>query len=357
MRRILGILTATTAIAAVLAPATAPSATAAPGRAAVDVFLADGATPVGSTVLHPGDKLVVKGRGFDPAANTSGFPLPVPPGVPHGTFIAFGAFAPHWKPSAGAPEAARATARSGVQWAMAPSALNRVPTAPFDFRRTIRQQWVPLHANGTFTAKLTLSTPKSIPANARWGVYTYGGAGSDNPAQELRIPVRYSTAPGPNTPAPPRRNLIWAYTPSFYRTVTGAAEGTVAGSDGATVDKAGRMSFELRSGSLRGGTGVLRFHGTVVAYTRFHLYEVALADPVLRVRGGHGVLSMRTSTTNMNGTDRLRRIDIADIDLRGAGADGKRAARVAFRPGISPEVLALLSTGTAAPLDLRLSAG
>ncbi|MFT3898812.1 MAG: HtaA domain-containing protein [Gordonia sp. (in: high G+C Gram-positive bacteria)] len=354
MKRLTGITAATTALACALAPAVAPTATAAP-RAAINVYLADGTTPVGSTELHPGDKLVVKGRGFDPNANTSGFPLPVPPGVPHGTFIAFGAFAPHWKPSAGAPESARATARSGVQWAMSRSALGRVPTAPFDFRRTIRQQWVPLRPNGTFTATLKLSTPKAIPAGARWGVYTYGGAGSDNPAQELRVPVRYSTAPGPNTPAEPKRNLIWAYTPSFYRTVTGTTEGTVSGSDGATVDKAGRMSYELRDGVLRGGNGVLRFKGTVVAYTRFHLYEVALADPILRVRGGRGVLSMRTSTTNMNGTDRLRRVDVADVDLRGAGGAGKRGAAVRFRPGISPEVLALLSTGPAAPLDLRLT--
>ncbi|QKT05978.1 HtaA domain-containing protein [Gordonia sp. X0973] len=356
MRRLLGILAAATAMTAAFAPATAPTAVAAPGGPAVNVYLADGRTPVGATVTHPGDKLVVKGRGFDPNANTSGFPVPVPPGVPHGTFIAFGAFAPHWRPSAGAPESARATARSGVQWAMAPQALNRVPTAPFDFRRTIRQQWVPLHADGTFTATLTLATPKSIPAGARWGVYTYGAAGSDNAAQELAVPVSYSTAPGPNTPRTPAKNLVWGYSPSFYRTFAKTTQGSVTGSDGATVDKVGRMSFEQRSGTLRDGNGILRFRGTIVASTRFHLYEVALVDPVLSVRNGHGVLSMRTSTTNMNGTDATRRIDIADVDLRGVTADGKRSARVTFRPGISPQVLALLSTGPAAPMDLVLTA-
>ncbi|NNG98249.1 HtaA domain-containing protein [Gordonia araii] len=355
MRRLIGIFVATTAAAAVIAPATAPTAVAAPSRASISVYLADGKTPVGSTLLHPGDKLVVKGRGFDPNANTAGFPLPVPPGVPHGTFIAFGAFAPHWRPSAGAPESARATARSGVQWAMSRGALLRVPTAPFDFCRTIRQQWVPLRGDGTFTAALTLATPKSIPANARWGVYTYGAAGADNAAHELRHPLRYSTAPGANTPAPPARNLVWAYSPSFYRTVAGTTQGSVTGSDGASVDEAGRMSFELRDGTLRNGNGTLRFRGTVVASTRFHLCEVALVDPVLRVQNGRGVLSMRTSTTNMNGTDATRRIDIADVDLRGAGSDGKRGARVTFRPGISPQVLALLSNGPAAPLDLRLA--
>ncbi|GED96485.1 HtaA domain-containing protein [Gordonia crocea] len=354
MIRVAGILVAGATAAAVIAPATTPSATAAPARPAISVYLADGTTPVGAAQLHPGDKLVVKGRGFDPNANTSGFPLPVPPGVPHGTFIVFGAFAPHWRPSAGAPESSRAQVRGNTKWALSRDALYRVPSAPFDMRRTIRQQWVPLHPNGTFTATVTLATPKSIPANARWGIYTYGGAGADNAAQELKVPVRYSTAAGPNTPVPPKRNLVWAYSPSFYKTVSGTTQGSVTGSEGATVDKAGRMSFERVSGSLAGGNGVLRFRGTVVASTRFHLYEVALVDPILRVRNGHGVLSMRTSTTNMNGTDATRRIDIADVDLSGASADGKRGARVTFRPGISPQVLALLSTGAASPLDLVL---
>lgn len=128
----------------------------------------------------------------------------------------------------------------------------------------------------------------------------------------------------------------------------------MTGSKGASVDKSGRMSFALRDGHLVGGNGTLRFTGTVVAQTRFHLFEVALVDPILRVRGGRGVLSMRTSTTNMNGTDATRRVDLADVDLRGATPDGKRGASVTFRPGISPQVLALLSTGPAAPLDLVL---
>ena len=119
---------------------------------------------------------------------------------------------------------------------MARSALDRVPTAPFDFRRTIYQQWVPLHPNGTFTAKLKLSTPKTIPAGARWGVYTYGAAGADNASQELSVPVGYSTAPGPNTPKPPARNLLWSYSPSFHRTVTGTTQGSVTGSAGAVAN-------------------------------------------------------------------------------------------------------------------------
>ncbi len=156
-------------------------------------------------------------------------------------------------------------------------------------------------------------------------------------------------------PQPPKRNLVWGYSPSFHRTIVGTTQGGVVGSRGASVDKAGRMTFELRDGRLRDGNGILRFRGTVVAYTRFHLYEIAMVDPVLRVRNGRGVLSMATSTNNMNGTDATRRVDIADVDLRGASPAGKRGASVVFRSGISPQVLASLSSGPAAPLDLVLT--
>ncbi|MEE4025952.1 HtaA domain-containing protein [Gordonia sp. PKS22-38] len=344
------------ACTAVVASATlSASASAAPTfRPHIDVFLADGVTPLGDTTVHPGDELVVRGRGFDPNANRDGLPLPVPPGVPHGTFIAFGAFAPDWKPSAGAPESARATDRLGVQWALSADALAQVPDVPFDMRRTIRQQWVPLERDGAFTARLQAGTPADIPAGARYGVYTYGAAGATNAAQELSVPVDYSAEPGPNTPVPAPRNLLWGYSPGFHRTITDDVQGGIYGTDGADIDDAGRMTFDLVDESVTAGSGVLRYRGTVVAFSRFHLAEIALADPVIRVVDGQGVLSMRTSTTNMNGTDAMRRVDIADVDLRqiGSGRD-VLGAQVRFRPGIGPEALAVLSLGPAAPMDLR----
>ncbi|GAB20143.1 hypothetical protein GOEFS_106_00390 [Gordonia effusa NBRC 100432] len=330
------------------------SAAPATQAAHIAVLAADGKTPIGRTQIHPGDELVVRGHGFNPDANKFGLPVPVPPGVPHGTFIAFGAFAPLWQPSKGAPESSRAATRSAVKWALSPAALARVPSAPFDMNRTIRQQWVRLNADGSFVARIRTTTPKGIPANARFGVYTYGAAGADNAAQERYVPINYSTAAGPNTPKPAPRNLVWAYSPTFHQRMTKTAQGGLAASDGASVGDDGKLTFSLRDKKIRGGNGVLRYRGTVVAYTRFHLLEFAMADPQIVVRGGRGVLSMRTSTTNMNGTDALRRIDIADVDLRGLTADGEiTSASVRFRPGIRPEALALLSTGAASPLTLR----
>ncbi|MFW0789601.1 HtaA domain-containing protein [Gordonia sp. CPCC 205333] len=346
---VLGVLVALVGVA----PAVV-SAAPATKTARIAVFAADGRTPIGATQIHPGDELVVRGHGFDPDANKYGLPVPVPPGVPHGTFIAFGAFSPVWQPSRGAPESSRAATRSAVKWALSRSALARVPSAPFDMNRTIRQQWVALKADGSFVARIKTTTPSNMPTGARFGVYTYGAAGADNAAQERYVPVNYSTAPGPNTSKPAPRNLLWAYSPTFHDRVTKTAQGGIAASDGASVGDDGKLAFSLRDKKIRGGNGILRYRGTIVAYTRFHLLEFAMSDPQIVVRGGRGVLSMLTSTTNMNGTDAMRRVDIADVDLRGLTTTGEvTAASVRFRPGIRPEALALVSTGAASPLTLR----
>jgi len=338
---------------AVGVPATAGAAPAT-ADARVAVFVADGVTPLGAQIVHPGDQLVVRGHGFDPDANRQGLPVPVPPGVPHGTFIAFGAFAPAWQPSKGAPETSRAVDRSAMKWALAPSALAQVPDVPFDLRRTIRQQWVTLGADGSFVAHITATTPKDVPAHARYGIYTYGAADATNAAQERFVPVNYDRRPGPNTPRPASADFVWAYAPGFHSTVVDTAQGGLTASGGAGVDDHGRLTFTLRDKRIHNGAGTLAYRGTVVAYSRFHLVEFALADPELSVRDGRGVLTMATSTTNMNGTDGMRRVPIADVDLSRLTADGRiAAAAVTFRPGIGPEALALLSVGPAAPLTLR----
>lgn len=356
--RILAVLIMATA-AAVAATLAAPAARAEGFHPAIAVYLADGVTPAGNTQLHPGDVVVVKGTGFDPNANTSGLPVPVPPGVPHGTFVTFGKFADDWRPSQGAPESARPTDRAQTKWVLSRGALDRVPDVPFDLRRTVRQQWVPLAADGTFTARLVLTEPKRTVPGGTWGVYTFGGADAVNAAQELRVPLNFSTAPGPNTPQPAPRNLVWAYSPGFADTVRDTAQGGLTGSNGGSVGETGALGYELVGNTLRDGSGELRFRGTVVAHTRFHLAEIALADPVIRVTNGTAVLSMRTSTTDMNGTDALRRVDIADLTLsrsdlarleRGEDVSGIPAA---FRPGITPATLAALSAGPASPVSVH----
>lgn len=352
---LIGLLAMCTALAGAVA---APAQAAPHFQPEISVFLSDGVTPVGQTQLHPGDTVVVKGRGYDPNANRDGgLPVPVPPGVPHGTFVTFGKFAPKWRPSQGAPEPARTTNRAQTKWAISDAALNRVPNVPFDMRRTVRVGSVPLHRDGTFTAKITLTTPKDAPADGRWGIYTFGGADSVNAAQEKYVPINYSTEPGPNTPQPAVKNLVWAYLPNFYSTFAETTQGSVVGHDGSSVSN-GALTFELVKNTVRDGSGELRYKGTIVAYTRFHLYEIALADPIIRVAGGKAVLSMKTSTTDQNGTDAMRRIDVADLQLSRAQlaklARGEKVTGIAaaFRPGVTPPLLGLLSLGAASPVDL-----
>ncbi|MFE6862900.1 HtaA domain-containing protein [Nocardia sp. NPDC057668] len=344
---------------AVVTAAGVGAVTATPSAAdpspSIELFTADGKTPLSDTVVHPGDKIVVRGTGFDPSANTDGLPVPVPPGVPHGTFVTFGGFAPDWRPSAGAPGASRGVNRSAVQWIMGESALNQVPRAPFDLQRTIRNQWVPLASDGTFTAVIDVVQPTKAPADAVFGVYTYAAAESVNPSQELAVPVRYDPAPGPNTPKPPAADLTWAVAPGFADTVTGPLQGSMSGRDGAAVrDKA--LTFELDEAAIDPATGLgeLRYRGTVIASTRFHLGEIALADPWIEFTSSGTWLTAETSTSDTIGADDLRRIRVARLD---APATSNRTewsqVSATFEPVLTPASLQLYAGGATAPLSFR----
>ncbi|WP_280212348.1 HtaA domain-containing protein [Nocardia cyriacigeorgica] len=333
----------------------APTATVQPAPA-IELFTADGRTPLADTPVHVGDTIVVKGRGFDPEANTSGLPVPVPPGVPHGTFVTFGAFAPQWRPSEGAPTSARAAQRSAVQWVLSRSALDRVPSAPFDFQRTIRHQWVELEPDGEFTAALQVRLPEQIPAGARFGVYTYGAAEAINPAQELAAPVVFDPAPGPNAPAPPPQDLRWALAPNFESTVTDTLQGTLAGSGGAGVHDDGSLGFTFDSAELdAAGYGTLRYRGTVVAATRFHLGEIAIANPWIEFTPEGTWLTAETSTSDTVGADSLARTRLARLETGPApGATQWTAVPARFEPTLRPASLLPYANTQAAPVSFHI---
>ncbi|MFB7723221.1 HtaA domain-containing protein [Nocardia sp. NPDC056100] len=330
-------------------------ASAAPSGPSIELFAADGVTPLGDTVLHPGDRITVKGAGFDPAANTDGLPVPVPPGVPHGTFITFGAFAPEWRPSTGAPTASRAATRSAVQWVLSEPALNQVPRVPFDLQRTIRNQWVPLSANGDFTAVLEVSQPSKLPADAVYGVYTYAAAEAVNANQELSAPVRFDPAPGPNTRVAPSADLSWSLAPGFADTVTGTLQGSVTGADGAGVrDKA--LTFALDEADIdpRTGLGTVRYRGAITASTRFHLGEIALANPWIEFTSAGTWLTAETSTSDTIGTDSLHRIRVARLDAPATpGRTEWQNVSATFEPVLTPASLQLYAGRAAAPVSFR----
>ncbi|WP_280232696.1 HtaA domain-containing protein [Nocardia cyriacigeorgica] len=352
-------LLAVVAIAAVTGTGTvvgvAPTVAAQP-TPAIELFTADGRTPLSDTPVHVGDTIVVQGKGFDPEANTSGLPVPVPPGVPHGVFVTFGAFAPDWRPSQGAPSSARAAQRSAVKWVLSESALNRVPSAPFDFQRTIRHQWVELEPDGDFTATLQVRVPEQIPADARFGVYTYGAAEAVDAAQELAAPVVFDPVPGPNAPAPPPEDLRWAVAPGFENTITDTLQGTLAGSGGAGVHEDGTLGFTFDSADLDAtGYGIVRYRGTAIAATRFHLGEIALANPWIEFTPDGTWLSAETSTSDTVGADSLARTRLARLDTGpAAGTTSWTAVPARFEPMLRPNSLLPYANTQAAPISFRI---
>ncbi|HCS60741.1 MAG TPA: hypothetical protein DIW46_04980 [Microbacterium sp.] len=167
---------------AVLHPAT--------DQPAIEVFLADGATPVGDTALRAGDEIVVKGSGYEPTANVGGRGVPIPKDLPQGTYVVFGDFAAHWQPSTGAASSSRSV---GTQlWALAESVLDQVPA---QYQSVIRAQWVDIADDGTFLATVMLKDAPAAPEGGSYGVYTYGAGGVNNAAQEQSVLVNYATKP------------------------------------------------------------------------------------------------------------------------------------------------------------------
>ncbi|MEE6288645.1 HtaA domain-containing protein [Georgenia sp. MJ173] len=158
---------------------------------ALEVFAADGVTPLGEAEVTYGDTVVVKGSGFDPAGNVGGRGVPIPNDLPQGTYVVFGKFLDQWQPSADAPSSARVV--GSQKWALAEGVLDQVPS---QFQGAIREQWVDIAQDGTFTAELTLSgLGNDWPQDGSFGVYTYGAGGVTNADQELSVPVTFVDQP------------------------------------------------------------------------------------------------------------------------------------------------------------------
>lgn len=191
-------------------PEPSPSPTPEPEPAtwtpALTVFAADGTTPLGNTAVRAGDTIVVKGKGYDPNANVGGRGVPIPKTLPQGAYVVFGSTAAVWRPSQTTASGVRTSAAQG--WVLPESVLTQVSAA---MQPMIRKEWVPLAADGTFTATLTIAEPKLIDGGSV-GVYTYAAGGATNADQEIFIPVNYTSSPvapepepeQPTTPTAPR---------------------------------------------------------------------------------------------------------------------------------------------------------
>lgn len=148
----------------------------------LEVFKADGSTPLGDSVVNPGDTIVVKGSGFDP----EGIKGTRPPlaGQPAGAYVAFGQFAEQWKPSTGA--AAETRPAEQVRWALTDAAFNALSA---DLKPRFQGQRITLGTDGTFSWTLTAPEITKGVEGGKIGVYTYPASGAVAPQQELFVPV------------------------------------------------------------------------------------------------------------------------------------------------------------------------
>ncbi|MGX5682649.1 HtaA domain-containing protein [Schumannella luteola] len=141
------------------------------GPAAIEVSQTSGFDPATTT------QVTVTGSGFTTTGNVG--TRPPLSGIPAGVYVVFGKFADNWRPSTGAASSTRTVLDQ--KWAApgAPSALAG------------NAQYVPLNADGTFTATLTVAPGTS--ANPNYGIYTYPASGAVNPAEELYTPISFRT--------------------------------------------------------------------------------------------------------------------------------------------------------------------
>lgn len=274
------------------------------------VFLADGTTPYTNQELKEGDKLVVKGSGYDPFANYGGIGQPIPADKPQGTFVVFGKFAENWKPSAGVTSSKRTMNPANRGWLLAESTLeNDVPEL---HRSEIRKQWVELdEATGSFSWTVTLAEPETPLADGNWGIYTYaGGVNTKNAEHELSIPLNFK-AKTTTDPEPPTAtgSLQWGIYSQFRGYVESNEDGRVE-LLGAATRSGNVFGFTQAKGgnwNAQTETGELKFSGGVAFFAHGDALSLTIEDPILQVTASGAVLTARF--------DHGPQTPFADVDL------------------------------------------
>lgn len=241
----------------------------------VTVTFEDGTPVTASTVVHRGDVLLVHGAGFSPEANRGGFVAPILPGVPNGVYVLYSAFDENWRPSQGAPGETRTHPHDQMAWVLPDSSLNALPGAPLDMRTPISRESQRMDADGSFTARIVVNPPAQTPGK-NYGVYVYPAAGSINAAEELFVPLNFSTAPGKNTPATASADLV--LDASVISEIASAAGGKLAGRDGAQVLDGSKIAFSREPGQ-NSAASVVQYRGTIHATARFSMADVVIKDP------------------------------------------------------------------------------
>ena len=241
----------------------------------LEVFLADGVTPLGDNTVDFGDTLVVVGTGYDPAANVGGRGVPIPNTLPQGTYVVFGTFAEAWRPSEGAPSSSRKA--TSQKWALAESVLDQVPS---QYQSLIRPQWAPIAQDGSFRTTVTVTESATPPAGGSNGVYTYAAGGVTNAPQELSVSVTLTPPPTIDVSVPTATQADGAsvrVVGSDFTDITGAYAAVIEkGTEASLTSSGGYVAFGywMTPGAITGGA----FDKTMVAPTdkldRTKQYEV-----------------------------------------------------------------------------------
>ncbi|MBV7295017.1 HtaA protein [Corynebacterium sp. TAE3-ERU12] len=274
----------------------------------VTVTFPDG-SPVGDSVVHRGDQLVVHGRDFDPEANKGGFPVPVPPGTPNGVFVLYGGFPDNWKPSQGAPAENRTHPHDRMAWVMPPGTLEKVPGTVINMRRVLARVHQPMDENGNFDAVITVDPPEETTGD-NFGVYIYAAAGSVNEAEEFYIPIPYSPQPGPNTPEPGSPDLV--FSSSVVDTITTTLGGGLKAKGKAVTPTDDTIGFTLVSDDRNSdGQGVVKYSGTADMTIKFSVLHVVVRDPWIEYGPRGTIITAEVSKRPDVGPDETRRIPIA----------------------------------------------
>lgn len=186
-RRLRASLVALTAALAVIAPSLVVGA--APPSAAATLVPTEAAAPTvtvtPSAGLQPGDVVTVTGTGFSPvppATSATRAPLA---GQFGGVYVVFGAFAPTWKPSEGAPSSTRVAAPGQTRWVVNPENVATIGGAA--------RGGVAINPDGSFTVQLTVTDEYTgMLANGTLGVYTYAGGGVVYAPFETETPLSFA---------------------------------------------------------------------------------------------------------------------------------------------------------------------
>lgn len=252
---------------------------------AIEVFMADGVTPYTNQEVSEGDKLVVKGTGFDPESNIgTNLNSPIPAGQPQGTFIVFGNFAAEWKPSEGNSSTSRFMHKDARQWAVSDAVFDALenPASIADSRDVLAE-------DGSFTTTVTLKAPTAeqvLPANGQWGIYTYaGGVGTVNAAQEIGVAINFASEDSDDSDEEEQAagSLFWGVKESFVNYISSAGKVTVTEPAGRDGNIFGFPLSSTDAWDAETETGSLAYSGEVNFFAHGGVLNITLTNPIIEV--------------------------------------------------------------------------